>query len=57
MTSSPKMRRLPLHAIAHGRAGDKGDVSNVSLVAYKPEAYPISGKNVTAARCISFMPT
>ena len=48
MTSSPKMRRLPLHAIAHGRAGDKGDVSNVSLVAYKPEAYPFLASNVTA---------
>ena len=48
MTSSPKMRRLPLHAIAHGRAGDKGNVSNVSLVAYKPEAYPFLASNVTA---------
>ena len=48
MTSSPKMRRLPLHAISHGRAGDKGDVSNVSLVAYKPEAYPFLASNVTA---------
>ena len=48
MTSSPKMRSLPLHAISHGRAGDKGDVSNVSLVAYKPEAYPFLASNVTA---------
>ena len=26
--------KLPVHAIAHGRAGDKGDVSNISLIAY-----------------------
>ena len=25
---------LPVHAIAHARAGDKGDVSNISLVSY-----------------------
>ena len=32
-------RQLPLHAIAHARAGDKGNVSNISLIAYLPEAY------------------
>lgn len=30
---------LPLHAVAHGRAGDKGNRSNISLVAYLPETY------------------
>ena len=34
-----KTRELPLHAIAHARAGDKGNVSNISLIAYLPEAY------------------
>ena len=29
-----KTIKLPVHSIAHGRAGDKGDVSNVSLIAY-----------------------
>ena len=48
MTSCSEMRRLPLHAIAHGRAGDKGNVSNVSLVAYRPEAYKFLATNVTA---------
>ena len=48
MTSSPEMRHLPLHAIAHGRAGDKGNVSNVSLVAYRPEAYQFLATHVTA---------
>ena len=48
MTSCSEMRRLPLHAIAHARAGDKGNVSNVSLVAYRPEAYKFLATNVTA---------
>ena len=48
MTSCSEMRRLPLHAIAHGRAGDKGNVSNISLVAYRPEAYKFLATNVTA---------
>ena len=48
MTSCSEMRLLPLHAIAHGRAGDKGNVSNVSLVAYRPEAYKFLATNVTA---------
>lgn len=40
-------RRLPLHAIAHGRAGDKGNVSNISLIAYLPEAYDFLEKEVS----------
>ena len=41
------MIRTPLHAIAHGRAGDKGDVSNVSVIAYSPEAWPHLLEQVT----------
>ena len=29
----------PLHDIAHGRAGDKGDTSNISVIAYRAEAW------------------
>ena len=50
MTSCSEMRRLPLHAIAHSRAGDKGNVSNVSLVAYRPEAFRFLAKNVTTQK-------
>jgi len=50
VTSCSEMRRLPLHAIAHSRAGDKGNVSNVSLVAYRPEAFRFLAKNVTAQK-------
>ena len=30
---------VPLHAIAHGRAGDKGNRLNVSVIAYQPDAW------------------
>ena len=41
------MIRVPLHAVAHGRAGDKGDVSNVSVIAFRPEAWPHILEQVT----------
>jgi hypothetical protein len=33
------MSRVKLETIAHGRSGDKGDASNVGLIAKSPEAY------------------
>ena len=30
---------LPLHALAHARAGDKGNRLNVSVIPYRPEAW------------------
>ena len=35
------MRTLPLYAIAHARSGDKGDGSNVGVLAYDEQAYEI----------------
>lgn len=46
MTDS-SISRLPLHAIAHARAGDKGNVSNISLIAYLPAAYGFIQEQVT----------
>ncbi len=42
--------RLPLRELAHSRAGDKGDVSNVSLIAYDPADYAVLRREVTAER-------
>ncbi len=42
--------RIPLHKIAHARSGDKGDASNIGLIAYKPGNYSILAREVTAAR-------
>lgn len=44
---------VPLHAAAHGRAGDKGNRSNISVVAYRPEAYPHLAAQVTEARVLA----
>jgi len=44
------MARVPLHAIAHGRTGDKGDRSNISVFAYRPEVFPLIVEQLTEAR-------
>lgn len=53
MTPAPTTLRVPVHAIAHGRAGDKGDTSNVSVIAYRPEAWPHLLEQVTADRVLA----
>ena len=39
-----------LYRIAHARTGDKGNRSNISVIAYKPEYYPIIVAQVTEER-------
>jgi hypothetical protein len=41
---------LRLHDIAHSRAGDKGDISDISVIAYQAVDYDFIKENVTAAR-------
>jgi len=48
MTAS--FRRMPLHAIAHGRSGDKGNRLNVNVIAYDPRHWPVLLAEVTAQR-------
>jgi hypothetical protein len=40
---------VPLIRVAHGRSGDKGDHSNVGIIARKPEYLPWIHSQVTAA--------
>ncbi len=42
--------RIPLSKIAHGRSGDKGDMSNIGIIAYDERHYPILVREVTAER-------
>ena len=44
------MVEVPLHAVAHARAGDKGNRSNVSVVPYLPEAFQYLVEQVTEER-------
>ena len=37
-----------LHELAHCRAGDKGNTSTLSLIAYRAEDYPLLAQRVTA---------
>lgn len=39
-----------LRDLAHVRTGDKGDVSQISVIAYQPADYPLLARTVTAER-------
>ena len=43
-------RRIKLHEIAHARAGDKGNTSNISVWVYDPGDYPLLKEQLTADR-------
>jgi len=42
--------RAPLHRIAHARSGDKGNRQNISVIAYRPEAWSVLLSEVTQER-------
>jgi hypothetical protein len=42
--------KKPLSALAHTRSGDKGDTSNIGVIALKPEYYPAIVREVTPER-------
>ncbi len=44
------MNTTPLHTLAHGRTGDKGDRSNISVIAYDPAHWDVLVAQVTEAR-------
>lgn len=44
---------VPLHAIAHGRAGDKGNRANVSVIAFNPDAFGLLAEQVTEEKVLN----
>jgi hypothetical protein len=42
--------KAALSKIAHTRSGDKGDMANIGVIAYRAEDYPILVREVTAER-------
>ena len=46
--------KIPLSRIAHARSGDKGDTSNIGLIAFDPRHYPLLAREVTAERVKHF---
>ena len=47
---SDPLVEVPLREIAHGRTGDKGDRSNVSVIPYAEDGYAPIAEQVTAER-------
>lgn len=39
-----------LRRLAHSRSGDKGDTSNIAVIAYRPEFYPLLRDQLTVER-------
>jgi len=42
--------KIPLSRVAHARSGDKGDLSNIGVIAHEERWYPILVREVTAER-------
>ena len=47
MNTTADMIEVPLYRAAHGRTGDKGDRSNISVIAWHPELYPLLVEQLT----------
>jgi len=55
MTTAPSPARsdtvrVPLYRLAHSRSGDKGNISNLSLIAWDADCYAVLVQHVTDAR-------
>jgi len=46
--------KIPLARIAHARSGDKGDTSNIGIIAFDARHYPLLVREVTADRVKHF---
>ena len=47
-----RMVEVPLHSVAHGRAGDKGNRLNVSVMPYDSAAYSALADQLSEARVL-----
>lgn len=43
----PNTITVPLYRLAHGRTGDKGNISNISVIAWSPEYFPLLKEQLT----------
>lgn len=46
--------KVQLARIAHTRSGDKGDIANIGVIAWRPGYYPILLREVTPERVKSY---
>ncbi len=54
-SASGEQVQVPLIAIAYGRSGDKGDISNIGLIARKPEYLALLREQVTTQRVAQWL--
>ena len=47
--ATPHFITVPLYRAAHGRTGDKGNRSNISVIAWHPELYAMLVEQITEA--------
>jgi hypothetical protein len=52
LTHGETMVDVPLHSVAHGRAGDKGNRLNVSIMPYDPACFDLLTAQLTEARVL-----
>lgn len=50
MTTTATNITVKLRQLAHSRTGDKGNISNISLICFDPQYYELLKSQVTAAR-------
>ena len=55
MNDSAILVLVPLHLVAHSRAGDKGNRSNISLIPYRAEVYPYLIEQVSGAKVLALL--
>jgi len=53
MTNPNEWVTVPLHSVAHGRAGDKGNRLNVSIVPYNALAFDALATQLTPGKVLS----
>ena len=50
--SGDSLVTVPLHRVAHGRAGDKGNRLNVSVIPYDSDAYAVIAQQLSEERVL-----
>jgi hypothetical protein len=45
---------MKLYDIAHSRTGDKGNISTISVIAFREEDYPTLGEKLTEAKVLQW---
>lgn len=45
---------VPLYRLAHSRTGDKGNISNISVIAWRPEYFPLLEEQLTVAAVLDW---